>query len=165
MKHFTILFFILFSQSFYSFQLHDMEYHGKVVKIMDGDTFELLLEDHTTLKVRLNGIDAPEKGMDYSKVSKYYLGKLVFNKEVKVIKKSQDRYGRTIGDVYVDDLYINAEMIKTGMAWHYKKYSKNQDLADFETLARKNKIGLWGLQNPIEPWEYRKNQRLKDTTP
>lgn len=161
MIQFFFIFFFIINPLFIQNADNSTEYSGLVIKIMDGDTIEVLLADSTSIKVRLNAIDAPEKGMDYSNVSKYYLGKLIFKKHVKIIKHSVDKYKRLVGDVYLDDLYVNSQMLKTGMAWHYKKYSKDETLAEFETIAREHKIGLWSLPCPIEPWEYRK---LKKST-
>ncbi|MCZ4319184.1 thermonuclease family protein [Aequorivita viscosa] len=129
---------------------------GKVIKIADGDTFTLIFDNGYNVRVRLNGIDTPEKKQAFSKKAKQELSSMIFNKNVRVDYSSKDRYGRVLGDVYVGDLNVNEEMIKRGMAWHYKKYSDDENLAHLEIEAQRNKIGIWSDPNPIPPWEFRK---------
>ncbi len=128
---------------------------GKVVGISDGDTLTLLV-DQTQYKVRLDGIDAPESHQAFGTKSKQALGDKVFGKPVRVTNKGPDRYGRTLGVVWVGDRNINLEMVKDGLAWHYKQFSKDKSLADAELEARRAKRGLWADANPTPPWEYRK---------
>lgn len=133
---------------------------GKVIKIADGDTFTLLLEhDNFKVRVRLVSIDCPEKKQPFSKKAKQYLSQLIFGKKVKVYYHKKDRYGRVLGEVFVDNINVNEEMLKAGYAWHFKKYSKDKHLAELENQARKKKIGLWNDPNPIPPWEWRKRKR------
>ena len=80
---------------------------------------------------------------------------MVFGKQVKVVWKKKDRYGRTLGHVYVSGKRTNLQMIKQGMAWHYKQYSKDQELASAEIEARKKRIGLWADKSPVAPWDWR----------
>ncbi len=108
---------------------------GRVVKIADGDTVTMLVGDHQ-VRIRLFGIDAPELGQDYSRKSKEALADLVFGKEVRVVVHDKDRYGRTVGDIYVGDTYVNEKMIKDGWAWNYARYSKSKHFADLEREAR-----------------------------
>ena len=130
---------------------------GKVVRVIDGDTFELLV-NKTTYKVRLNAIDAPEKGQDFYQKSKQALVNLCFSKTVTVELLKKDRYGRWIGEVYsADGQYINGRMISDGYAWHYTKYSKSAPLAAAESTAKRKKLGLWAQGKPVAPWEYRKS--------
>jgi len=133
---------------------------GKVIRIVDGDTYHLLVDSNRTLKVRMEGIDAPERGMPFYRVSKDYLGQLCFNKPVKLKITGEDRNGRTLGFTYLDDgRELGHEMIKAGMAWHFRRYNDDDELADLETEARKAKRGLWAENNPTPPWEYRKFKR------
>jgi endonuclease YncB( thermonuclease family) len=105
----------------------------------------------------LYGIDAPEKAQDFGQAAKKHLSGLIFDKEVKVDVTDIDRYGRSIGKVYLDDKYINLEMVKAGMAWHYVQYAKHdKDLQEAEVSARENKFGLWSQPEPLEPWKFRK---------
>ena len=134
---------------------------GKVVKIVDGDTYDILLNGNQT-RIRMYGIDAPERGMDYYKISKEYLGHLCENKVIRIIKISTDKYGRIIAKSFLPDgREIGAEMIKAGLAWHFKKYSNDEDLSNFEIEAREKRMGIWSLNNPIPPWEYRRLKRSK----
>jgi endonuclease YncB( thermonuclease family) len=133
---------------------------GKVISIADGDTFTMLVQEQQ-LKVRLHGIDAPEKGQDFSNVSKEFLSDLVFDKVVDVQVLDLDRYGRTLGIVNVDNKIVNEEMLKAGLAWHYKDYDTNPAWARLEEEAQRNRRGLWAHPNPQPPWEWRKSKRKK----
>lgn len=133
---------------------------GKVVAIADGDTFTLL-KDNEQIKIRLHGIDCPESGQDFGTLAKQFLSNLIFGKEVIVNKTDVDRYGRTIAIVFIDDKNVNEELLKSGMAWHYKYYDKNPTWAKMEYEAKINKKGLWIQPNPIEPWEFRKTRNNK----
>src|SRR3954467_3861194 len=90
---------------------------GKVVRIADGDTVTILVDGNHQVKVRLFGIDAPERGQDYSRKSREALAELVFEKDVRVVVHDKDRYGRSVGDIYVGDLLVNEKMINDGWAW------------------------------------------------
>lgn len=134
---------------------------GKVVGLADGDTFTLLLPDNTTKKIRLYGIDAPERKQPFGTVARQRLSELIFSKQVRVEQKDIDRYGRTVGVAYVDGLCVNEEMLRSGLVWHYTAYDKNPRWADLEQEARRNRVGLWQDQHPVAPWEWRKEQRAK----
>ncbi len=71
------------------------------------------------------------------------------------------RYGRTVGIVFINGVNVNEAMLKAGLAWHYKEYDKNPDWAELEKKARADKKGLWAMNNPVSPWEYRKRKRKK----
>lgn len=129
---------------------------GKVISIIDGDTYDLLIKDKTTIRIRMEGIDAPEKGMPFYRVSKNYLGKLCFQKDIKLVITSKDSNGRYLGYTYLKDgTELGQEMIKAGLAWHFKKYNSDPILADLEIEARRLKIGLWVDRKPMPPWENR----------
>jgi len=133
---------------------------GKVIHIIDGDTYDLLTAENKTIRVRMSGIDAPERGMAFYKVSKNFLGSLCNNKTVKLVKTDTDQYGRTVGFTYLEDgRELGHEMIKAGLAWHFKKYNSDKDLSDLEFEARKAKRGLWFEENPMAPWDNRKLHR------
>lgn len=124
---------------------------GKVIGIIDGDTYDLLLEGNVPIRIRMEGIDAPEKGMPYYKVSKNYLAQLCFNKIIKLKQTGKDG-DRIIGFSYlVDGTEIGHEMIKAGLAWHAKKYNSDEDLAKLEIEARNARRGLWSQDNPMSP--------------
>ena len=129
---------------------------GKVISIADGDTFTLLV-DSTQVKIRLHGIDCPEKRQDFGQVAKKFLSEMVFNKIVH--KTNRDRYGRTIGIVFIDNINVNEGLLKAGLAWHYKKYDHNSVWTLLEDIARAEKKGLWSIANPLPPWDWRKLRR------
>lgn len=137
---------------------------GKVVGITDGDTISVLI-DKESIKVRLEGIDAPESGQSYGKKSKQALSEMVFEKSVTVNKTGKDRYGRTLGVVIVDELDVNAWMIEEGWAWHYTKYNDEDRLAKLEVAARTQKRGLWADDTPLAPWEFRARKKAVEGTP
>jgi micrococcal nuclease len=151
--------FIIFIFSLFLTQPKPTDQYGKVIKITDGDTFTLLLENKTTLKIRMNGIDAPEKKQEDYRTSKQFLSNLIFRKRVKIIGSTTDKYKRTLADVYINADWINLKMVAEGFAWHYKKYSTNNELSIAESNARKNKNGIWKNPNAIAPWEFRKLQK------
>ncbi len=138
---------------------------GKVVSISDGDTFWIVTEKNERIKVRLYGIDCPERGQAFGGVAKKYLSDLLFGKTVSVNKKNVDRYGRTIGLVTVGTVVVNESLLKAGLAWHYKQYDKNSRWAAMEAKARKDKIGLWIEPNAVAPWDYRKTKKRKQELP
>lgn len=129
---------------------------GKVISIIDGDTYDLLTKDKKTIRIRMEGIDAPEKGMPFYKVSKNYLGKLCFQKNVKLVVSSKDAYGRYLGYTFLENgTELGHEMIRAGLAWHFKKYNSDSILSNLEIEARNLKLGLWVDKDPMPPWENR----------
>ena len=141
----------------------DKEITGKVIKIADGDTFTMIFENDFDVRVRLNGIDCPEKSQPFSKKAKQALSDFIFAKMVVVRYKKKDGYGRVLGDIFVDGVNVNKEMLKLGLAWHFKRYSDDQELDSLERDARQNRRGLWSEKNPIPPWDWRKGIRIKST--
>jgi endonuclease YncB( thermonuclease family) len=141
--------------------------NGRVVGIADGDTVTVLDASNTQWKIRLMGIDAPEKKMPFGQKSKEHLSDLVFDKQVSVEYSKRDKYGRTVGKVMVDGVDANLEQVKAGMAWHYKQYQKEQSpeervsYADAEDRARAKGKGLWVDAEPMPPWDWRKEQKAK----
>ena len=134
---------------------------GNVVKIIDGDTYDLILNGEQT-RVRMYGIDAPERGMDYYRVAKDYLGELCNDQIIRLEVMNTDRYGRIVAKSFLSDgRELGAEMIKAGLAWHYKQYSDDESLALLENDAQENKVGLWKATNPTPPWKYRKRKKEK----
>lgn len=133
---------------------------GKVIAIIDGDTYDILLDGNRTVRIRMEGIDAPEKGMPFYRVAKKYLGELCFEKNVRLEIHDTDSRGRKIAFTYLDDgTEISHEMIKAGLAWHFTKYNKDEDLATLEVQARESKLGLWTDKSPMPPWENRSLHR------
>ena len=108
----------------------------------------------------MEGLDAPERGMAFYKVSKNYLGNLCLNQEVVFQSSGKDQYSRDLGFTFLSDgREVGHEMIKAGMAWHYKKYNQDEALANAEIEARQERRGLWSDKNPVAPWEIRKRTK------
>jgi endonuclease YncB( thermonuclease family) len=134
---------------------------GKVVGVSDGDTITLLDTNQQQHKIRLTGIDAPEKTQAFGQVSKKSLSDLVFNKRVEILWEKRDRYQRILGKVVLDGNDICLEQVKLGMAWHYKKYQREQSSEDrsryalAENNARSARLGLWADESPVQPSEFR----------
>ena len=138
---------------------------GKVIGVADGDTVTLLDAQKNQHKIRLQGIDAPEKAQAFGNKSKQSLHEMVHGKEVMVDFQKKDKYGRTVGKVLVNNTDVCLEQIKRGMAWHYKKYASEQPKTDreiyaqAEQLAKSQGIGLWRDKNPMPPWDFRQQTK------
>lgn len=130
---------------------------AKVVGIKDGDTVVVLDSLNNQKTLRLAEVDCPEKSQPFGTKAKQFTSDQIYLKTIKYVVTDIDRYGRSIAMIYYDDdnKYLSAEIIKAGMGWHYKRYSTSKELAQLEVYARKNKIGLWIENNPIEPSEWR----------
>ena len=136
----------------------DVDYYVAVVKVVDGDTFDGQTQDNIEIRFRLQGIDAPERKQDFSSKSKDKLSELIFGKSVGIkVHKKRDGYGRPIVYVTTDEYNdVGAEMLRSGLAWHAKKYDDSDLYNELERAARRNRKGLWSTDNPMPPWEYRK---------
>lgn len=157
---FVFLFYYYTERSQSQSQESEDQITGVVVKVMDGDTYELLTPDKTTVRVRMQGIDAPERGMPYYKMAKQYLSDLCMHQKVTLKEVTEDHYGRTVAFSYLEDgRELSREMLKAGYAWHYKKYNKESELAQMEKDAKAEKKGLWKDKNPTPPWEERAQRR------
>lgn len=137
----------------------------KIVAIADGDTATCLTDDKTQIKIRFDQIDAPEQGQDFGNTAKQTLSKLIFGKMVGLKTKEQDKYGRTVAEVFVDDKNINKEMVALGMAWAYREYLKDNEYLELETTARRKSLGLWSQPNAIYPSDFRRGKRGEQSTP
>jgi len=136
---------------------------GKVVAVKDGDTIEILNNDQT-YRLRLDGVDCPEKNQAFGQKAKEFTSSLCFGKTVRAEISENDRYGRYISRVYLTDKKsLNEELLKAGMAWHYKEYNRETKLADMELSAKSRKLGLWADKNPVPPWNFRKNINSTDS--
>jgi len=152
-----------FAQSQIKGNLSHKIFSAKVIGISDGDTMEILYKKNP-IKIRLAHIDTPEKRgtQPFGNQAKTALANLCFGRTVTVKAENYDRYKRLIAVVINDNNQnVNQEMLKQGMAWHYKKYSKNSDYAKLEIEARKNRVGLWKDNTPIAPWLWRENKKKK----
>ena len=159
---------------------------GRVVAVADGDTITVLDSTHVQYKIRIAGIDAPEKGQPFGNRSKQHLSDLVFGKDVRVDWYKHDPYGRTVGNVWVippdspcqkptcpKTLDAGLAQITVGLAWHYKLYADEQSEQDrhrydfAEQEARAKEAGLWSDPNPVAPWQWRRSPspETPDTKP
>ncbi len=144
--------------------IHAASLQGKVVSVADGDTVTVLDEQNKQHKIRLQGIDAPEKAQAFGQKSKQSLNQLVHSKQVVVEFDKKDKYDRIVGKVLLNGTDVCLEQIKLGMAWHYKQYASEQPkddreiYAQAELQARAKSVGLWKDKQPTPPWEFRRQQ-------
>ena len=145
---------------------------GKVVSVSDGDTITVLDANKTQHKIRLEGIDAPEKAQAFGQRSKQHLSDQVFGKQVDVVSNKTDKYGRSVGKVLVGGKDANLEQVRAGLAWHYKQYQSEQSASDRSayasaaTAAQAQRAGLWSDPKPMPPWDWRhggKNEPTADS--
>ena len=136
------------------------QWTGLVVAIQDGDTITVL-RGRDQVKVRLDGIDCPERTQPYGNRAQQKTADLSFNRKVSVITKSKDRYGRTLASVILPNgRSLNEELLRAGLAWWYRKYApKNRALELLEEAARDARLGLWADPDPTPPWLWRKEQK------
>ena len=132
----------------------------KVVGIVDGDTIDILV-NRSPLRLRLNGIDTPEKGQPFGNNAKDDLSQLIGGKQVRYAVRDSDRYGRSIADVYLGDLYVNQWLVQQGLAWHYVAYSNDPALDAAEAEAKAAKRGLWSDPRRVPPWNWRNLSKLE----
>ena len=140
---------------------------GRVTGVTDGDTIKLLVNSRQQYKIRLGEIDAPESGQPFGQSSKRMLSDLVIGKIVSVRVTDVDRFGRSVGVIAAGPININAEMVKHGGAWAFRRYLSDQRYLLWEAEARQARRGLWRLQSDqIEPpWEWRAAKRSNRTAP
>lgn len=142
--------------------LENQTFAAKVIRIIDGDTMEVLYEN-TPIKIRLAHIDCPEKRgkQPFGNNAKIALSDLCFGQMVTVQGENYDRYKRLIAVIINNKKQVvNQEMVKQGMGWHFKRYSTAVLYDELELQARQNKVGLWQEPNPTPPWNWRKNNKL-----
>jgi endonuclease YncB( thermonuclease family) len=138
---------------------------GKVVSVADGDTITILDSQKTQHKIRLQGIDAPERAQAFGNKSKQSLHEMVHGKQVTVDSQKKDKYGRVVGKILLNNTDVCLEQLKRGMAWHYKQYANEQPKEDRETYslaeqqAKTEFKGLWRDKQPVPPWEFRKQNK------
>lgn len=134
-------------------------FEGRVVNVLDGDTVQVLRQDNTNVRVRLYGIDAPEKDQPWGQQSKKYLIEAVASKAVSVTGDVHDKYGRFLGTLWLKGKDVNASMVAAGYAWayRYKGIATVSEYAAMENTARKTAVGLWRDKEPVEPFQWRKS--------
>ena len=137
----------------------DARWTGKVVGITDGDTIKVLTPDNRQVKIRLYGVDAPEKKQAFGTKAKEFLSSLIFGETVEIQPISIDLYGRTIAKVWIHGKDVGLTCIEYGYCWHYVQYCKKcTDYKNAQAKAKKQGLGLWADKNPIAPWKFRKNK-------
>jgi endonuclease YncB( thermonuclease family) len=153
---------------FFSLNAFALDFTGKVVGVIDGDTIDVLDQSKTLHRIRLAGIDAPEHSQPFGKRSKEHLSEIVFGKQVKVEYNKKDRFERAVGKIFVNGIDANLSQVKSGFAWHYSKYAKEQSAEDralyatTENAARLNHLGLWRDAKPTPPWDFRHGDKKAD---
>jgi len=137
------------------------DFPAKVIHVTDGDTITVLNAANEHVKIRLNGIDCPEKSQAFGNKAKQFTKNLVGGQTVTIQAYDQDRYGRTIGDVVLEDgRNLSQELVKAGYAWWFFKYSDDEQLGILEVKAKIGKVGLWADKNPVPPWIFRHRNEL-----
>jgi endonuclease YncB( thermonuclease family) len=132
---------------------------GLVVEVVDGDTIEVL-QRGKAVRIRLSGIDCPEKGQPYGKAAKQFTSEMTLGKPVTVEVRHLEKDGLLVADVILPDgSVLNQELLGAGLAWRYRKYGRTPVLAALEQAARKAKRGLWAAPNPVTPWCWRNRQK------
>ncbi len=125
--------------------------------VVDGDTVKGNI-DSKRITIRLVEIDAPEMDQPFGVESKRFLEKLIENKKVTLIAEGKDRYGRTLGELFVNKDNINEKMVKSGFAWVYDRYVKSSLLYSYQDEAKSKTLGIWQSENPIAPWVWRRKK-------
>lgn len=138
----------------------DKSFEGRVVSVADGDTLTVLV-DGMQVKVRLEGIDAPERKQPFGTRARERLVDICHNRDVRVCTTGKDKYGRTLGTVFVDGINVNEALVECGLAWHYVRFSTSKELARLEREARAAKRGLWADADPVPPWVWRRKSPAK----
>lgn len=154
----------LFSLFLFTAPLFAHEITGKVIKVIDGDTITVLTSDYQSHKIRLSGIDAPEKGQPFGKKSKQMLSRLIAGKYVTATCTIKDKYYRDVCTIFKDNTDINATMIKNGGAWVYRYYYKGSEYYAYENQAKANYKGLWRTSEAqaIPPWQWREMRKHRN---
>lgn len=138
---------------------------GKCVAVTDGDTIKVL-RGGKAVRIRLFGVDCPERGQDFYRRAKEFTSEMVFGRVVEVTPVDQDDYGRLVAWVSVDGRTLNKELVAEGLAWWYRRHApKEKELGKLEKQARKAKKGIWSLPDPTPPWEFRRQGHSNHRTP
>lgn len=140
---------------------------GLCISVADGDTITIMADENggrenKKMKIRLYAIDSPEGKQEFGLEAKKFVEKMVLNKRVEIDYKDTDQYGRIVGILNYEQYSINEELLKNGLAWHYKQYSRKDyynRYNDLEVEARKKKINIWSNKNSVAPWEFRKKKK------
>ena len=138
------------------------EFTGKVIAVLDGDTLLVMRGGHP-VKVRLAEVDAPEKAQPYGIASQKSLAEMVMGKQIQVASRAVDDYGRMVATVSIDELNVNYEQVRRGMAWEYSRFHSNRELMALQRGVQQAKRGLWAGADAVEPSQWRKQHPGSDT--
>ncbi len=145
------------------------EFSARVIAVLDGDTVLILRQQPTSgerhargpVKIRLAGIDAPEKEQAYGPPSHDALAEMVLHKQIRVHTVAIDKYGRSVAQLEVGGLSVNEEMVRRGMAWEYSHFHSDRNFIVLEAEARQSRRGLWAQREPTPPWQWRKQHAVE----
>jgi len=147
------------------------QWRGKIVGVADGDTLTLLDEHRQQHRIRIDGIDAPERSQPFGQRARQSLAALAQGREAVADCPKIDKYGRSVCRVLVDGLDVGLEQVRRGLAWHYVRYAREQspqarvEYARAEQTARSERGGLWSFRDPTPPWDYRRAARPPERNP
>lgn len=135
-------------------------FDARVIAVIDGDTLDVAGDDGSR-RIRVAGIDSPERRQPWGERSKRALADRVLHKEVRINAVATDRYGRTVGEIYADDVCVGCELVREGHAWVYRAFTDDPTLLELEAEARSSRRGLWSLPEDerVPPWEWRARRR------
>lgn len=133
--------------------------HGKVIAIRDADTISIIDDENREVWVRLAEIDLPEKFQSHGETAHEALKDKTLMLQVRVEVQGEDPYGRHLGNVFVEDRWINKELVEEGHAWHFRHHSSNAELEHAEEVARAARVNLWETEDPVAPWKFREMQK------
>ncbi len=156
---------VLCAAALWVWQAQALTIMGRVIRVADGDTVTVQDQALQTYKVRLAGIDAPEKNQAFGELSRQSLYDMVHGKTVQLETHKRDKYGRHVGTLTVDNADVNLLQVQRGMAWHYTAYAREQAQQDqrsysrAERQAREDKLGLWAEGSALAPWAWRQGER------
>lgn len=161
MKHIRLYLFLVLSLLIPSISFSTTIF-GKVISVADGDTITVLTPQNQQIKIRLSAIDTPEKGQAFGQKAKDFTSSMVAGKNVSIEPETIDKYGRSVGMVFINGSNLNEKIVKQGYGWVYRQYCKGAFCADwlqYEKQARETGIGLWADKEPTPPWEWRHEQK------
>jgi endonuclease YncB( thermonuclease family) len=138
---------------------------GRVIAVHDGDTLSIRSASGLTTRVRLFGIDAPERGQAYGSASRRALAMLVAGREVRVVERGRDSYGRLLGTVHLEAQDVNARLVRDGYAWVYERFERDAALLALQAEAKAARRGLWRDPHPEPPWRWRAREREREREP
>lgn len=156
---------LLLSSALGATAVHGRDFDGRVIGIQDGDTVTVIDSAKQQHRIRIVGIDAPEKAQAFGASAKENLARLAFGKQADVRCSKRDRYGREVCSVFVDARDVGLEQVRSGYAWWFREYAREQSpeerktYADAESQARAARRGLWRDAVPVAPWDWRRHAR------